>query len=32
MTLDEILTKDYHYIVELIAEDVSPRRQKSAVF
>jgi NifU-like protein involved in Fe-S cluster formation len=32
MSLDEILTKDYHYIVELIWEEVSPRRQKSAVF
>ena len=32
MTLDEILTKDYNYIVELIQEEVSPRRQKSSVF
>lgn len=32
MSLDEVLTKDYHYIVELIWEEVSPRRQKSAVF
>lgn len=32
MTLDEVLQKDYNYIVELIWEEVSPRRKKSAVF
>lgn len=32
MNLEEVLTKDYNYIVELIWEEVSPRRQKSAVF
>lgn len=32
MTLKEVLTKDYDYIVELIWEEVSPRRQKAAVF
>ncbi|MDD5769925.1 MAG: iron-sulfur cluster assembly scaffold protein [Candidatus Gracilibacteria bacterium] len=32
MTLDEILQKDYNYIIELIGEEVSPRRQKSAIF
>lgn len=32
MTLDEILTKDYHFIVELVGEEISPRRQKGAVF
>lgn len=32
MTLEEILTKDYHYIVELVGEEISPRRQKSSVF
>lgn len=32
MTLEEILQKDYNYIVELIGEEVSPRRQKAAVF
>lgn len=32
MTLDEVLQKDYNYIVELIGEEVSPRRQKAAVF
>ncbi len=32
MDLKEVLTKDYDYIVELIWEEVSPRRQKAAVF
>lgn len=32
MTLEEVLTKDYNYIVKLIWEEVSPRRQKAAVF
>jgi hypothetical protein len=32
MSLKEVLTKDYDYIVELIWEEVSPRRQKAAVF
>lgn len=32
MTLEEVLQKDYNYIVELIGEEVSPRRQKAAVF
>jgi NifU-like protein involved in Fe-S cluster formation len=32
MTLDEILEKDYNYIKKLVEEDISPRRQKAAVF
>jgi hypothetical protein len=32
MTLDEILQKDYNYIKKLVEEDISPRRQKAAVF
>lgn len=32
MSLDEILTKDYNYIIELVWEEISPRRQKAAVF
>ena len=32
MNVEDILTKDYNYIIELIWEEVSPRRQKSAVF
>lgn len=32
MTLDEILQKDYNYIKALVQEDISPRRQKAAVF
>jgi len=32
MSLKEVLTKDYEYIVQLIWEEVSPRRQKAAVF
>ncbi len=32
MTLDEILKKDYNYIKKLVEEDISPRRQKAAVF
>lgn len=32
MSLEEVLQKDYNYIVELIQEEVSPRRQKAAVF
>jgi len=32
MSLEEVLKKDYSYIIELIWEEVSPRRQKSAVF
>lgn len=32
MELSEVLTKDYSYIVELVGEEISPRRQKWAVF
>ena len=32
MDLNEVLTKDYNYIVELVWEEISPRRQKSSVF
>lgn len=32
MTLDEVLKKDYKYIKDLIWEEISPRRQKAAVF
>lgn len=32
MSLDEILKKDYNYIKKLVQEDISPRRQKAAVF
>ena len=32
MDLSEVLTKDYNYIVELVWEEISPRRQKSSVF
>ena len=32
MTLDEVLTKNYDSIVELVGEEISPRRQKWAVF
>lgn len=32
MSLEEVLMKDYSYIIELIGEEVSPRRQKSAIF
>ena len=32
MSLEEVLNKDYNYIIELIWEEVSPRRQKAAVF
>lgn len=31
MSLDEILKKDYNYIVQLIWEEISPRRQRSSV-
>lgn len=31
MNLDEILKKDYNYIVELVWEEISPRRQKSSI-
>lgn len=32
MNLEEVLQKDYNYIVELVWEEISPRRQKSSVF
>lgn len=32
MSLEEVLQKDYNYIVELVWEEISPRRQKSSVF
>lgn len=32
MKLEDILKKDYSYIRELVGEDISPRRQKAAVF
>lgn len=32
MNLQDILKKDYNYIKELVWEDISPRRQKAAVF
>ncbi|MDP5038844.1 MAG: iron-sulfur cluster assembly scaffold protein [Candidatus Gracilibacteria bacterium] len=32
MSLEEVLQKDYNYIVELVGEEISPRRQKSSVF
>ena len=32
MDLSEVLTKNYNYIVELVWEEISPRRQKSSVF
>lgn len=32
MDLWDILQKDYNYIVELIWEEVSPRRQRAAIF
>lgn len=32
MSLPEVLEKDYTYVVELIWEEVSPRRQRAAVF
>lgn len=31
-TLDEILKTDYKYVRDLVGEDISPRRQKAAVF
>lgn len=32
MSLEEVLQKDYNYIVDLVWEEISPRRQKSSVF
>lgn len=32
LDLNEVLKKDYNYITGLIWEEISPRRQKSAVF
>lgn len=32
MELNEVLTKDYAYIVWLIGEEISPRRKKWAIF
>lgn len=32
MSLEEVLKKDYNYIVELVWEEISPRRQKWAIF
>lgn len=32
MDLEQVLNKDYNYIVELVWEEISPRRQKSSVF
>jgi len=32
MELEEVLKKDYNYIVELLWEEVSPRRKKASVF
>ena len=32
MPIEEILKKDYKYIKDLVWEDISPRRQKAAVF
>ena len=32
MDIKEVLEKDYYYIVELLWEDVTPRRQKASIF
>lgn len=32
MPIEEVLKKDYKYIKDLVWEDISPRRQKAAVF
>ncbi len=32
MNLEEVMTKDYSTIVELVGQEISPRRQKWAVF